>query len=256
MQAAFFLGRFFPPPATFALVLVGQYWTGTRLTTNADEAFFVQRIEGNLVSPEVQPHFLRTPVGQGVVLNQLPIGRAKAIVDLHHGDIGAGGALVFALAGDPGIDGAEFAAEGLDFADTAAFFVVVFVEAVEAFFAHEFFDGGGIGIHHFDLDAVVFADGVEVLVGFGMEAARVEAEDLDILLEFDGHIDQDDILGPTEGDRNVVKLLQGLCEDFLGGLAGEFGIECGDRLGGHWASELRHGFSLGIRKIFGCSNFL
>lgn len=57
---------------------------------------------------------------------------------LDDGDFASGGGvLVLALACDPGVECGEFAAEWGDFADVAAFFVAVFVEAVEAFFFDE-----------------------------------------------------------------------------------------------------------------------
>lgn len=44
MQAAFFLRSFFPPPAAFALVLVGQYRAGAGLAADADKAAFMQAV--------------------------------------------------------------------------------------------------------------------------------------------------------------------------------------------------------------------
>ncbi len=144
---------------------------------------------------------------------------------LDDGDFASGGGvLVLALAGDPGVEGGEFAAEWRYFADVAAFFVAVFVKAVEAFFFDEGFKGGCVGGEDFDGDAVMLADLVDELVGFGVETACVEAEYVEVGVDFVGHVDEDHVFGSAEGDVEVIEQAEGAFEDFLGALLVEFGL--------------------------------
>ena len=55
MQPAFFLRRFFPPPTTFALVLVRQHRAGAGLAADADESAFVQAVVWQLQHADVAP---------------------------------------------------------------------------------------------------------------------------------------------------------------------------------------------------------
>ncbi len=214
----------------------------------------MQRVVGDFKGANVEPEFGATPIGEGVELDQLPIGRREATIDLHGGNVGAGRTLVLALTGDPGIEGRELAAQRFNLADATAFFVITVVEAEEAFFVDQFFDCCRIRKHDFEFDAVVFPHGVEILVGFGVEATRVEAEDFDVFFQFGGHINEHDIFGPTEGDGDVVKLLKRVLQDFLRGLASEFSIELGDVRLGEGAGKLNHSaLSRDVRIEFTCA---
>src|SRR4028118_935842 len=62
VQTALFDGRFFPPPATFAFVLVRQYRLRTRFATNAYKTAFVQLVVRHIQSANVFPNLCRRPV--------------------------------------------------------------------------------------------------------------------------------------------------------------------------------------------------
>lgn len=54
-----------------------------------------------------------------------------------------------------------------------------------------------------------------------MQATGIEAEHLDLLVQFPGHVHQHHILGTAEGDPQVVaEVFEGELEDLLRGLAG------------------------------------
>src|SRR5690554_3488803 len=149
MQAAFLVGGFFPPPAAFALVLAWQYRAGAGLATDADKALFVQAVVGGFRHADVVPDLFRAPVRQWVELHQrFIIGRERRI-DLHHRHLVPGArALVPALAGNPGIHRGQFLAQWVHLADAAAFRMAVFVEAEQAFLAHQGLNFPGVRKQH------------------------------------------------------------------------------------------------------------
>ncbi|MCY1442201.1 hypothetical protein D9M71_585540 [compost metagenome] len=62
---------------------------------------------------------------------------------------------------------------------------------------------------------------VDEAVGLRVQAPGVEAEDLDVLVQFPGHVYQDDVFGAAEGDPQVVaKMAEGELENILGRLVG------------------------------------
>jgi len=72
-----------------------------------------------------------------------------------------------------------------------------------------------------DLNLVVIAHLLDEPVGLGVQAAGVEAENLDVLVEFPGHVHQHHVFGATEGNPEVVaKVFEGEFEYVLRGLAG------------------------------------
>jgi hypothetical protein len=56
MEAAFFLGGFFPPPAAFTFMLARQDRTGAGLAADADKAFLMQFVVRRLGHTDVIPH--------------------------------------------------------------------------------------------------------------------------------------------------------------------------------------------------------
>jgi len=146
----------------------------------------------------------------------------ESAVDFHHGDLAAGArALVAALAGGPSGDAGQFALERLDLADAAALAMAVLVEAEQTLFFDEGFEFALIWRDQFDLDLVVLADLLDEPVGFRVQAARVEAEDLDVFVQFPGHVHQHHVFGAAEGDPQVItELGEGQFENVLGGFVG------------------------------------
>ncbi|MCY1451275.1 hypothetical protein D9M71_681320 [compost metagenome] len=62
-----------------------------------------------------------------------------------------------------------------------------------------------------------------------MQAAGIQAEYLDVLVQFPGHVHQHHIFGAAEGDPQfVTEMLEGEFEDVLGGLAGIARRQFGD----------------------------
>ncbi|MCY1434515.1 hypothetical protein D9M71_505770 [compost metagenome] len=62
-----------------------------------------------------------------------------------------------------------------------------------------------------------------------MQAAGVEAEDLDVLVQLPGHVEQHHVFGAAEGDPQVVaEVFEGELEDVLRGLLGIGRGEFGD----------------------------
>src|SRR5690606_31936363 len=145
VEAAFLHGGFLPPPAALPLVLAGAHGAGAGLAADADETPAVEGVVGHLVGADVVPYLAGGPVGGAVVLGEARALAGKGAVLLDHRDGGAGaGALVAALAGDPGVQGQQLGAQGADLADAAAFLVIVPVEAEQALFPHQGLNLGGV----------------------------------------------------------------------------------------------------------------
>ncbi|MNC60720.1 hypothetical protein D3C75_1106170 [compost metagenome] len=84
---------------------------------------------------------------------------------------------------------------------------------------------------------------IDEAVGLRVQAAGVEAEHLDVLVQLPGHVHQHHVLGAAEGDPQVVaEMLEGELEHFLRGFVG-----VGGRQGGNIES-LAH---RGVRSIRG-----
>jgi len=151
VQAAFFFGGVFPPPAAGAKILAGADGPGAWRTADADKALVVQRIVGNVVLPYVVPDLLERPVEQRVKLDQLV--RRIPFKRLH---VEAVGRLLSANAGDPDFLPFQGAAERLNFAYLAAFLAVLHrvIKTVGAFPGQHVFHGPGLRIKHFDRLAV------------------------------------------------------------------------------------------------------
>ena len=138
MQPAFLLRGFFPPPAAFALMLAGQYRPGAGLAADADEAALMQAVVRQLQHADVAPHLFAGHLRQRVELVQGAFRRGERRVDFQRRHLAASaGALVAALAGGPGADTCEFAAQRFDLADAAAFAMAVLIEAEQAFLFDE-----------------------------------------------------------------------------------------------------------------------
>ena len=153
---------------------------------------------------DVGPHLPRGPVGERVELDERTLGRAEGRIELDDGDFGAGaGALVAALARHPRAERPERSHQRLDLADAAAFLVPVLVEGEEPLLPHELLNRFGLREERFHGDLVVIADTIEELVGLRMKASRVEREDAELPADLRRHVDEHDILGAAERDRDV-----------------------------------------------------
>lgn len=107
--------------------------------------------------------------------------------------------------------------------------MAVLVEAEQALVTYQGFDRGGFRRQHFNGDAIVLADLLDEPVGLGMQAPGVQAEDLDLLVQLPGHVDQHHIFGAAEGYPQVIaEVLESELEDVLRGLAGIGRGEGGD----------------------------
>ena len=97
---------------------------------------------------------------------------------MHQWDLGAARALVATLAGDPDLDGGQFAAQGLDLADCTTLFMTVFIKTEQALVTSEFFQRLPVGREQFQIDRVVFANRIDKAVGLGVQSTGVEGEEL------------------------------------------------------------------------------
>ncbi|MNS36605.1 hypothetical protein D3C72_687990 [compost metagenome] len=182
----------------------------------------MQAVVGQLKHADITPYFLTAHLRQRVELVQGALGGGEGAVDFHCRHLAAGArALVAALAGGPGAHGGQLATQRLDLADTAALAVAVLVEAEQALFLDERVELGAVGAEDFDRQVVLLADLVDEPVGLRVQAAGVEAEHLDLLVQLPGHVHQHHVLGAAEGDPQVItEVLEGKLEDVLRGLVG------------------------------------
>ena len=67
---------------------------------------------------------------------------------------------------------------------------------------HELLNRFGLREERFHGDLVVIADAIEELVGLRMKASRVEREDAELPADLRRHVDEHDILGAAERDRD------------------------------------------------------
>ncbi len=78
------------------------------------------------------------------------------------------------------------------------------VEAEQALFLDERFKRALVRRDDLDVDLVVITDLFDETIGFRVQTACVEAEDLDVFVQFPGHIHQHDVFGAAEGDPQFV----------------------------------------------------
>ena len=99
--------------------------------------------------------------------------------------------------------------------------MAILVKAVQAFFFDEGLQCGGLWRKYVDADAVVLAYLIDKPVGFRVQAAGVEAEDLDVFVEFPGHVYQHHIFRAAKGQPQfIAKVFEGEFENVLGRLVG------------------------------------
>src|SRR6516225_4814567 len=138
MKAAFLLGCVLPPPTPLAFVLAGAYRPRAGLTTNGNVASLVQAIVRDIVIGNVCPNLTRSPVGQGVELDQRSVRATECRVQLNDWHVSSSpGTLVATLPGDPSFQGSEHPLERLDLANPAAFGMPIAIETEETFLSHQ-----------------------------------------------------------------------------------------------------------------------
>src|SRR6266571_4680341 len=145
MEPAFARIGLLPPPAAGTRVLACDGWTGAGRAANRTVALVVERVVGHVKRADVLPHRVLAPVGKGIEFHD-----AVRCVILLHLELGAGGGLLAALAGDPGFLAIECAIEWLDLADVAAALLELhaFVECVAAELRHVLSHSLRIGPEH------------------------------------------------------------------------------------------------------------
>jgi hypothetical protein len=102
VEPALLVGGVFPPPPTFALLLIGQDGTRAWLAADAHEAALVQLVVGYVVAADVVPDLGGALVRERVELDQGMLGGGERPVALDHRDGGARReALILSMAGHP-----------------------------------------------------------------------------------------------------------------------------------------------------------
>ena len=103
VQTAFFLGCFFPPPTTTALVLMRPHRSCAGLAADGDKSFIVQSVIWHVKGSDVGPYLSAAPVGQRIELLDAMVigGKAKIALAFRNGT--SGYALVPSLTGNPGV---------------------------------------------------------------------------------------------------------------------------------------------------------
>ena len=107
-------------------------------------------------------------------------------------------ALVLALPGNPGAQAAELAPQRLDLAHAAALGVAIAIETEQPLLANHRLNGPGCWHQQLDGDVVVLAHALDVRVGFGVQATRVQRKDINGQTGLVGHVDQHHVFRATE----------------------------------------------------------
>ena len=115
-------------------------------------------------------------------------------------------------------------------ADAATFFVTVFVETEQALVAREARELCCIRAQEFDVDLIFIAHALKEAQRLGVQAAGVEAEDLDVFFQFPGHHDQCNILRTAKRDGDIRHLFQHMFENLFRLLVLKLCVERGDIL--------------------------
>ena len=85
-------------------MLIRANRSGAGLAAYAGEARVMQFVVGYIEHANVIPNLSRAPVSEGVYLDKLVLRAREATVELNDRHVGPAGALIAALAGNPGID--------------------------------------------------------------------------------------------------------------------------------------------------------
>ena len=161
----------------------------------------MQAVVGQFEHADIAPDFLAGHLRQGVELVQWPLWGREGTVNFQRRHLTAGaGALVAALARGPGLDGTELAPQRGNLAHAAALAMAVLEEAVQAFVLDQGLDLGGFRGEHVDGDAVMLAHLLDKSVGLWVQAAGIQAEDFDVLVQLPGHVHQHHVFGAAEGN--------------------------------------------------------
>ncbi len=91
--------------------------------------------------------------------------------------------------------------------------MAILIETEQPLAVHQVLDRARIREQELEVEAVLLADPLHETVGLGVQAAGVQREDTEWLLQAVGHGDQGHILSAAEGNRDAVKLLQGGLDD-------------------------------------------
>ncbi|MNP29097.1 hypothetical protein D3C76_1221070 [compost metagenome] len=99
--------------------------------------------------------------------------------------------------------------------------MAVLVEAEQALFPDQGLQQARIGGEHLDVDRIVRAHLLDEAVGLRVQAAGIQAEHPDVLVQLPGHVHQHHVLGAAEGNPEIIaEVLEGELEDVLRGFLG------------------------------------
>src|ERR1700722_16295033 len=166
----------FPPPSPGALIVAGLYRTGAGCAADAREAAVVQGVVRQPLLANVIPNFRFRPIEQRTHLVQ-PI----LAVPFHRGSECPAGGLAAPDAGDPCTAAGDPAAGGAHFAHgtAAAALVQTVTKSIDAVLVDPAFHFSRIGIVDPQRPAVASLHAFDQIIGFRIEPAGVDGEDLD-----------------------------------------------------------------------------
>src|SRR5215510_5924661 len=90
VHATLFRGSFFPPPASRAMVFPWLHRACAGCTADAGVTTIIKRVVRHIVRTEVVPHFVLSPIGQGVDLDDATM----VMVEFDLANVRAGGPLI------------------------------------------------------------------------------------------------------------------------------------------------------------------
>ena len=174
MQAALLFTVVFPPPATGAKIFPRPDRPGTGRTTDAHEAFIVERIIGNILLVDIGTHLLAIPVKERVIFED-PIG----LIPLDDLMVATFGRMFGAQTGDPNLLSVQRTFQRFYLTDMATFFSIPhgFIESVGAFVVEEGFEQIPVGIIGLYPGAIFSVRGAPDGIGLGKKPAGVQGKD-------------------------------------------------------------------------------
>src|SRR5208337_4182921 len=177
MQAAFFLGLVFPPPAAGAFRLARRDGAGAGRAADRDKAFLVQNVDWNFVFRAEIRDVLARKIEQWARLDQ-----AASLVNFDEARAGSMRRLIGAQSGDPDFRAGQRASQRLDLARSATRFARFerVVKSIDALVRDQLLQGRGVGIESADAKAIFLFGARPDVVGFGKQSPGVEGDDFDV----------------------------------------------------------------------------